>query len=62
MAQAALNNHEAAAADFELVKRLDPSTAQDMDRELRKLRQSRAAGTARQKQQMQNFFGRPKAS
>ena len=61
MAHAALNSHEAAAADFELVKKLDPSTQQDMDRELRRLKQGQAAGTARQKQQMQNFFGRSKA-
>ena len=55
---AALNNDAAAAADFQLVKELDPDLGPDMDRELRKLKQSQAAGAARQKQQMRSFLNR----
>ena len=58
MTHAALNDHAAAAADFELVKRLDPSTEQDMDRELRRLKQSRAAGNSKQRSQMRSFLDR----
>ena len=55
---AALHNVAEATADFELVKRLDPELTADMDRELRKLKQSQAAGTARQKQQLRSFLDR----
>ena len=61
-AHAALSNVEAATADYELVKQLDPELTPDMDRELRKLKQSQQASTAKQKQQMRSFLDRKQAA
>ncbi|BDA50340.1 probable peptidyl-prolyl cis-trans isomerase FKBP5 [Coccomyxa sp. Obi] len=55
-ANAALMNYEAAREDFELCKRVNPSMAKDVDRELVLMERQRREADAKQKRSLQGFL------
>ena len=58
VARSYLGEYELAREDLEATKLLDPSTAADCDRELRRQQEQQRAKAAKAKAQFANFFDR----
>ena len=55
---AILGDYEAATADFDLAKAVDPSIVPEVDREVSRMKQKQKHGAQKEREQFKNFYSR----